>query len=122
MNRLIVCRELAQPGQQYSVLLFNLSSCTYLKIKDILHQYTYKNICNHSTLSQRKNSSNTCCMHRTRVTPFTSAIYRKRLVFVSKTPAQLRYFDNVYIFHDVKADFFYFGIVNLQSNIDDGTF
>ena len=89
-----------------SSILFNLCSCTYLKIKGILRQCTYINICKQSTLSQRKNSSNTCCIHCTRVTPFMCAIYRKCLVFISETPAYLRYFGNVYIFHDIKTDFF----------------
>ena len=54
--------------------------------------------------TSEKNSFNTCCMHR--VTSFTCAIHRKCLVFMSETPAYQPYFDNVYIFHDVKTDLF----------------
>ena len=55
--------------------------------------------------TSEKNSFNTCCMHR--VTSFTCAIHRKCLVFMSETPAYQPYFDNVYIFHDVKTDLFF---------------
>ena len=69
MHPWIVYRELAQPGQLYSVQ----PRWLHLKIKDILRQCTYQNICKQSPLPQTKSSSNTCCLHRTPVAPFTYA-------------------------------------------------
>ena len=80
-------------------------------------------ICKESPLSQRKNFSNTYCMHHTRVTRQYSS------VFISQKPVYLQYFDSVYIFQDVKIIFLLRNckftirdVCTTPSNIDDRSF